>query len=38
MTEIEPMPKNIATAINNVMSQLDKPLTKDARNNYQDYF
>jgi|TARA_A100000171_G_scaffold18581_2_gene17112 hypothetical protein len=37
MTEIEPMPKNIATAINNVMSILDKPLTKDAENKFQKY-
>jgi|TARA_E500000305_G_C3997885_1_gene225601 hypothetical protein len=35
--EIEAMPKNIATAINNVMTTLNKPLNKDAKNDYQNY-
>ena len=35
--EIEPMPKNIATAINSVMMILDKPLKQDAKNDYQKY-
>jgi len=35
--EIEAMPKNIATAINNVMTTLNKPLKKDATNDYQNY-
>tara|TARA_R100000697_G_scaffold19141_3_gene26234 strand:+ start:1871 stop:2338 length:468 start_codon:yes stop_codon:yes gene_type:complete len=35
--EIETMPKNIATAINNVMISLNQPLKKDAENKFQKY-
>ena len=35
--EIETMPKNIATAINNVMNSLNEPLKKDAENKFQKY-
>jgi len=35
--EIESMPKNIATAINDVMLTLNQPLNKDAKNDYQKY-
>ena len=35
--EIEAMPKNIATAINNVMISLNQPLKKDAENKFQKY-
>tara|TARA_R110000803_G_scaffold63722_1_gene124435 strand:- start:668 stop:1147 length:480 start_codon:yes stop_codon:yes gene_type:complete len=36
MNDIEPMPKNIASAINNVMLDL-KPLEHDAQNSFQKY-
>ena len=34
---INPMPKNIATAINKIMLKLTKPLEHDAKNDYQKY-
>ena len=34
---IKPMPKNIATAINQIMLKLIKPLEHDAKNDYQKY-
>jgi hypothetical protein len=37
MTEIEAMPKSIATAINEVMLSLKEPLIHDAKNDYQKY-
>ena len=34
---INPMPKSIATAINEIMLKLQKPLEHDAENKFQKY-